>query len=477
MTEPLRRPGRRRLGRLPRGHRGAARVRRRPRARGRGRRRRRGGRRGARSAARRGAHGPHMPGRNGIDATRAIVVGRAAHRRARAHDARGRRVGVRRRPGGRPRLPRQGRAAGRAAARAARRSPTAARCSAPRSRAGWSTSSRPPRPPASATPFPDLTAREREILDLVARGRSNEQIAAQLVLVDQDRPQPRLEHLHQDPGRRPRAGDRQGPRGRDRRRGERGARRDRRPRRRAALAARRECCRPARSSRAGAVLAAARVVLLAARRSERACRRPAIPATRASADPARRRWRAAAARRADARAAAAQPDRLDPLRERARASRSRSRPRSTRSTRTSSAGCPAERVGRLARRVGRRRRSIALVTRRAAAVPDRAPAVAALAAGAVAAGSPRRAPRARAARSAPGEDLDFQGNPLSTTRVQRRSATPDGIGWFADAAGDRSPGSRRSSSAGARPTGEAARAAAPAAARRDRGRRSPSSPA
>jgi DNA-binding NarL/FixJ family response regulator len=37
----------------------------------------------------------------------------------------------------------------------------------------------PPHPP---TPFPDLTAREREVLDLLAAGRNNHQIADQLTL-------------------------------------------------------------------------------------------------------------------------------------------------------------------------------------------------------------------------------------------------------------------------------------------------------
>jgi DNA-binding NarL/FixJ family response regulator len=37
---------------------------------------------------------------------------------------------------------------------------------------------------SAVTPFPDLTAREREILDLIARGRANGQIAEQLVLSD-----------------------------------------------------------------------------------------------------------------------------------------------------------------------------------------------------------------------------------------------------------------------------------------------------
>jgi DNA-binding NarL/FixJ family response regulator len=37
-------------------------------------------------------------------------------------------------------------------------------------------------PPATPTPFPELTAREREVLDLLTTGRSNHQIAQQLSL-------------------------------------------------------------------------------------------------------------------------------------------------------------------------------------------------------------------------------------------------------------------------------------------------------
>jgi DNA-binding NarL/FixJ family response regulator len=37
-------------------------------------------------------------------------------------------------------------------------------------------------PPATPTPFPELTAREREVLDLIAAGHTNHQIADQLGL-------------------------------------------------------------------------------------------------------------------------------------------------------------------------------------------------------------------------------------------------------------------------------------------------------
>jgi DNA-binding NarL/FixJ family response regulator len=40
----------------------------------------------------------------------------------------------------------------------------------------------PPTTPTTPTPFPELTAREREVLDLIAAGRNNRQIAEQLGL-------------------------------------------------------------------------------------------------------------------------------------------------------------------------------------------------------------------------------------------------------------------------------------------------------
>ena len=70
-----------------------------------------------------------------------------------------------------------------------------------------------PAPLPDPAAFPELTEREREILDLVAQGRSNAEITAELVLSPEDRAQPRVQHLLQAPGARPVRGDRARPRG------------------------------------------------------------------------------------------------------------------------------------------------------------------------------------------------------------------------------------------------------------------------
>ena len=82
----------------------------------------------------------------------------------------------------------------------------------PASPGGCSTTS-PPRPSACAEPFPQLTAREREILDLLADGRRTVGHRRGAVPVTQDRQQQPDQHLRQARGRRPGGSDHPRPRG------------------------------------------------------------------------------------------------------------------------------------------------------------------------------------------------------------------------------------------------------------------------
>ena len=58
-----------------------------------------------------------------------------------------------------------------------------------------------PAPRVDRAAFPELTDREREILELIAQGRSNAEITPTARPVAEDRAQPRLQHLRQAPGR------------------------------------------------------------------------------------------------------------------------------------------------------------------------------------------------------------------------------------------------------------------------------------
>ena len=120
-----------------------------------------------------------MPVMNGIDATRAVVAARPEVGRAGADDGRGRRHRPVRAARRSTRLPAQGRRAGRDRPRRldrARRRRGLRRLAGGTDRRGAGPRARPERP------FPELTERETEVLDLIAAGRNNGQIAQQLFL-------------------------------------------------------------------------------------------------------------------------------------------------------------------------------------------------------------------------------------------------------------------------------------------------------
>ena len=71
-----------------------------------------------------------------------------------------------------------------------------------------------PRLEAPREAFPELTERERQVLNLIAEGHANPAIATRTRDQHQDRSKPRVKHLHQAPGRRPRTRDHPRPRGR-----------------------------------------------------------------------------------------------------------------------------------------------------------------------------------------------------------------------------------------------------------------------
>ena len=277
--------------------------------------------------------------------------------------------------------------------------------------------------------------------------------------VDQDGAQPRLERLHEDAGRRSRAGDRQGARGGDRQAD------DATP----VAIARRE---PAARRRTAAPRLRASPRSLGCGHGARCWRGVCSPLLVARDDVPRART--PRHRHGDPLAAMAPLLPLGALML-ARLPRNpigwilcgtalgvgaRGRRPGVRDLLALRRPLPGRDRGSAGSASGRRRPMLALVTVAPAAVPDRAAAVASLAPGALVRHRRRLCSSRSAALLGPGEDLAFLGNPFSTgtscASVERRRRDR----LVPDAARGRSPASPRSSSAAAPPTGRRASSSA-----------------
>ena len=145
-----------------------------------------------------------MPELNGIEATRQIVRAEPARRRARADDVRGRRLGLRRHARGRPGYLLKGADQDdivRAIAAVGRGEAIFGPDIARRVIEYFTVAAREPR--RAGVPRADR-ARARGARARSPQGHNNAGIAAALRAQPEDGPQPRLEHLHQAPGGRPR---------------------------------------------------------------------------------------------------------------------------------------------------------------------------------------------------------------------------------------------------------------------------------
>ena len=123
----------------------------------------------------------HMPGVNGIEATRAIVGHEPAHRRAGADDVPGRRLGLRRHAGRRRGYLLKG-AGQEEIVRGVAAVAGGEAIFGPEIAGKVIEYFTVPRSSHVEVAFPELTARERDVLELIAQGRNNAWIARHFVL-------------------------------------------------------------------------------------------------------------------------------------------------------------------------------------------------------------------------------------------------------------------------------------------------------